>query len=493
MKTFVKKKWKLLIIILVLVIFGARINQRFFAEKPLPEEKVDTVVDLFTLQDSLNESIDMLCQVEPVSEVAITPEFSGSITKVLVDEGTEVEEDDILFEIENIQQRVAVADAKVALESARLSLKDLQDQNNSFSENSIVNQTQKQQDTIVAEALNNLFNNDLQVYPEDNPDTISKAAPSVIGSYTCSQEGEYAVEVYASSGLSGGSFRYAGLESGTSTVSVTDFGTPLGDCGLELVFPEGFDKSETWIIPVPNTRSNSYQSIKNAYETALKNRDLALNQAEASPEIINQAKGRVDQARLRYQLALDNLNKTIVRAKIDGVVSGFDLDVGDYVSAFEDLGNIKTTDYLEIVGYLNVGEQQYVNDESVVRIGEEESTIKSISKTIDSVTRKSKITINAPENLTLVEGESLACSVERITDAVVRSDGGVIIPLSALSIIGVDPYVFTLDESNITVLVPVRVGAILGTHVVVYGELPEFIIKDARGIRADELVELTDK
>jgi len=354
---YIKKYWLVLLTLLVVAILALRIYDRFIKPKPPVPEVKNPVVDIYTLGTMLDQTIAMSCEVEPVNDITITAETSGSVTKVAVDEGDRVAIGDTLFELENIQERVSLADARVALQSAELRFQEILNDNNDSSASSLLSQTEAQQDALVESALNNLFNNDLRAYPEENPERADESAPTIIGNYTCEREGEYVVEVYSSGSKSGASFRYSGLESGTDTVSTTDFGTLLGSCGLELVFPSDFDKTETWVIPVPNTRSTSYINAQKAYETALETRNITLNQTGLSDQEIAQERGRVNQARLRYELAQDNFNKTIITAENAGVISGFDLDVGDYITAFSGVGNIKTVDQLELVAYLNPDEK----------------------------------------------------------------------------------------------------------------------------------------
>lgn len=494
MKKFVKKEWsKILLGLLagvIVIVFVLRIYDRFYATQPVTVDPAPTAVSVLDLGQEIKNALDLSCRVEPVSEVPISPEASGSVTKVLASEGDSVAEGDILFELENIQQRVSVADARVALEAAKLALKDVQDENDRSSDVSLLMQTKRQQETLIADAYNNFLNTGLQAYPEDDPERARDGGPGVLGNYSCTTEGTYIVDVYPSKSRSGASFKYSGLESGTQTVSSTDFGTPLGACGLELVFPVGFDKNETWVIPVPNTRAAQHESARRRYETAIQNKDIVLNQTEASPERINQLRGRVNQAQLRLQLAVDSLEKTIVRAKIDGVISGFDLDRGDFVGASNPIGSIKTTDNLELVTFVNANEQRFISLDSLVTVSGADTGIKNISQTIDSRTRKLQLVITPPEDLDLVEGLSVPCQVQRRVDTSIRQDGGYNIPLSAVSIIGVDPHVFAINEEGIAVAVPVEVGALLGQDAVVYGLDTGTIIKDARGIRSGDRIRI---
>jgi hypothetical protein len=108
-----------------------------------------------------------------------------------------VRKGDTLFSLENIQERVAVQNAKVALRSAELALSDLENDNNSDLSGSLLSQTQKQQDILIRDAKTTFLNNELQAYPEKSDQ--SGGAPTLSGNYACLEEGEYILDIYSSS------------------------------------------------------------------------------------------------------------------------------------------------------------------------------------------------------------------------------------------------------------------------------------------------------
>jgi hypothetical protein len=104
--------------------------------------------------------------------------------------------------------------------------------------------------------------------------------PSVTGNYTCNKEGSYNLHIYRSNSDSGYSYTYTGLESGTSLVSV-DQPTPIGTCGLYLKFTAGDLYSDSdWGIKIPNTLSDSYTGLNNAYTLAITQAKNAIANAE---------------------------------------------------------------------------------------------------------------------------------------------------------------------------------------------------------------------
>jgi len=488
---FITKNWKIIITIIILLVIIFRAYQRFGTEKPEIAAVKIQEVEVFDLFSKNLEPLILSCQAEPVVNVSVTPQSSGTVSNVLVNDGEQVTKNQLLFELDNIQQRVALQDARIALDSALLQLQDLEGENNLDLQSSLLAQTKKQQDIIVNQARNNLFNTDLRAYPIDDPEEIAQTAPQVIGNYTCENRGQYIIEVYSSASDSGASYRYSGLESGTSTVSTTSFGTRIGDCGLELVFPEDFKRNEDWIISIPNTNSSEYFAANSAYEQALENRNIALNQTETSFEEISQQQGRVTQARLRYELAIDNLEKTRVRAMADGALNNFGIDQGDFVNSFSELGTIKTIDRLELVAFVSNNDRQYISPGTSVTIEGIETEVLMVNAGIDSITKQSRMVIAVPEDLSVNEGDQFDCSLVREISLIEqRDDGGVIVPLSSLSIIGTDSYVFTISQDMKAQALAVTTGALLGTDVVVYGIETGRIIKDARGIRPNEAIRL---
>ncbi|MCI5050985.1 MAG: HlyD family efflux transporter periplasmic adaptor subunit [Candidatus Pacebacteria bacterium] len=483
--------WKIILVVIIVGIIGLRAYQRFYAPKEAQNIATVPEVELLDILSSELSSLEASCRVEPQSNVLIQSETSGTIETIYVEDGAEVEEGDLLLEVENIRQRVSLQDAAVAIDTAELALQDLLDENDFSNSGSLAAQTRAQQEAALAQAQNAYFNTDLRAYPADGEaEETLRPAPQVTGDYTCGREGEYRVEVYSSSADSGASFRFTGLESGTSTVSTTAFGTDLGNCGLELVFEDGFDRNEDWIIPVPNKRSSQFTQVEEALELAESNKDLALNQSTVSDEAIAQARGRVRQAQLGYELALDNLNKTQVRAEVDGIVTGFNIDEGNFIQIGESLGSVKTIDNFELVANVRPEELRFLEVGSMVMVEDVETVIIRVNRGIDTTTNRSRVVIEAPEGIELTENEQVNCSITRSAEITISSNGAFRLPLSAVSIIGTDSYVFIYNNDGTVSPVSVELGALFGSEVEVFGLNEQSVIKDARGLQEGSSVTL---
>ncbi len=490
-KSFLKKHWKRILIVLIIIVVFVRIGEQFAPKDTVALTPSPVVVIPFSIGQGGGTALNGSCTVQPITNVNVVAEVGGSVVSVLKTDGDQVEEGEIIFEVENTSERVSLADANAALQSAQFALDDLLNDNDSSRSTSLLSQTEEQQETLIATARNNYFNTDLRAYPEDNPGNARGGAPIISGNYQCGEEGEYLIDIYRSGSSSGASFSYTGLESGVQTVTTNGFSAPLGKCGLEIEFPEDFSKNEEWIIPVPNTRSLQSVASRNAYENAIESKSITLNQIAASPQQIQQERNSVEQARLRYQLALEQLNKKIVRATASGILTGFDIDEGQFVNSNQSVGQIKTVDQLELVTFVDAQEGRFIDVGSSAQVYGAETTVLNIAGAVDSVTRKLKVTITPPEGIDLTEGTQVSCVIDRETDAVTTKDGGIIVPLSAISVVGVDPYLFKITDSGKAQGLSIVTGAVLGDSVVVYGVEDSIIVaSDARGIRDGDVIEI---
>jgi len=197
----------------------------------------------------------------------------------------------------------------------------------------------------VENALQNLLSSDLMAITNDPIE--SAIAPEVSGTYNCSQEGRYIIDVYASKSESDYSYRLSGIESGTFTASVQQ-PSAMGTCGLRLLFDTDsrYDRTQ-WTIEIPNTKSSTYITNRNAYALAqtqaanaikLAEQDLSLSTANATDnnaaprsEAVTRAEATIAQA----QAGLDRVDATIsdrvLRAPFGGTITELSVLPGETV------------------------------------------------------------------------------------------------------------------------------------------------------------------
>lgn len=210
-----------------------------------------------------------------------------------------------------------------------------------------LNNTIRTEATRVETARTTLYSSGLNAVALD-ADTEAPA-PTVSGSYTCRSEGVYRIELFRSTALSGYSYRFSGIETGTGNVSTLQ-SSPLGECGLRLQFTPHASYSNTiFTITIPNQNSPVYSNNRALLNQALAQQSanvkaaeralaLARNQASvatagARVERLLAANAAVASAEARLNQVSYNLSESALRAPTSGLITSVDIVVGQSVSA----------------------------------------------------------------------------------------------------------------------------------------------------------------
>lgn len=272
---------------------------------------------------------------------------SGIVSEVLVREGDMVKKGQVLAtlgqsalisEYESALARLALAEARAAEEAVTTGIDETEAKNE-------LARVEREQNEIVENALRALRSSDLAAVPEDT--TNADTPPVVTGTYTCENEGVYALHVYRSNAESGYSYRIQGLETG-SAPAYTGSAAPLGACGLFIQFVDDVAYgTQTWTIPIPNTKGASYITNLNAFELAS---DRRANLIEAAEEAVRSAKesktggtlltdaarrayAEVREAEVAVKAAEAKIADDTIRAPYDGVVTSVALSAGEVSGA----------------------------------------------------------------------------------------------------------------------------------------------------------------
>lgn len=321
--------------------------------------------------------------VRAVGQVDLSFDAVGKVATTTVSQGDDVTKGQVLAKldytileadllqaqgkVQSAQSGVSWAEASVQKAESNLALVQAQNRGTDSSiaaaETALEN-TIKEQATLVKNAYSDLLNNDLTAYPVDNHKNVT--APVVSGNYTKETTGEYILDFYNSGGSTGYSVKTSGLSG--ITVSFDDFGipAPLGNEGLYLTLPasaEGESYGNTdWVIPVPNTRSTTYQTKLGAYNKALQTQSLAVSSAQSNFDTLivqqesgsgiaittaqeqqaaaalqeakanlDQALGTLAQAQAGVAKVQAQIENNIIRAPFDGTVARFDFELGQSV------------------------------------------------------------------------------------------------------------------------------------------------------------------
>ena len=355
-----------------------------------------------------NKQIEFSGRIQSVDDIIIYPESSGILKEVFVTEGQEVKEGQTIAQLENVNQRLAVKNAQISLDTARIQLQKMQNNNELTDTNSVLSRIVDTQNSNISSFKSIYLNTDIRAYPEDYDE--SDSAPVLSGSYNCDVEGQYSIDVYGSAADSGASFSVSGLENGRASVS-TDYAIPLGDCGLEIVFPKSFSKNKKWIIPVPNTRSSQYLSAQKNYESALSGKSLAIKQGTVDQADISHQKKIISQELLSLESAQVSLSKTIIKAPFDGLIYKKYVDAGRLVSPADSIFGMNSPS-LELVSFVSlekakdivIGKKVQIHIDEILYFG----SVKSIVQSLDNNSQSLKVSFSFDEDVNQIIPGNLA-------------------------------------------------------------------------------------
>lgn len=334
----IKKRYIVLGVITLLIIFSIVKNAL----------TADDSKEFFTVEKGeVSETIIFAGDIDMKDRVDLGFGTSGRTSQVFVEEGELVKKGDVLARLSMNQLSAELLEAeanlkRVKAESAASGI------GFEYSYQNLVT-TKEQQDILVQNAYRALLSESLEAFTEDN---TGAKAPTISGTYTSTEEGEYYINVYASAAPSGYSFKVSGLEDGYGTLR-TNSPVALGTRGLYIQFEEGeLYGSTEWVVSIPNKRSSNYLTRKNAYDQAIAERARVIAQAEDSylqnealestGNQISKSQADVLAAQARVDSVRAQMGDSIITAPFDGVVGLVDLSVGEIVTA--------NTPYITLVG-----------------------------------------------------------------------------------------------------------------------------------------------
>jgi len=275
------------------------------------------------------------------------------IDTVNVTNGSHVEAGDVMFSfdksdayVDTRSAQVAVAEAALNLETEQKSSTDPNTQIRTL-ENQIIGfqKTITDATTDLKEAYIDFLNTNLEVEPTADRYTeqSDRSYPTLSGRYVSEVEGTYTVDVYASGGSSGYSFRVSGLENKVDTI-IFGKAIDLGTRGLKITFPETSKSGDKWVIDIPNDTIATYQETKTDYQTTVTNlektiRDAQVSRENATTELatlkrtdtttyrdlgVQQAEASLQEAQQRLSQNYDIVQERDIVAPFSGTVEGME-------------------------------------------------------------------------------------------------------------------------------------------------------------------------
>lgn len=346
MRIFNTSIWYIFIAITLVLVAG------FFVYKtinPTIPEWVTATVE----KGTVSEVVSVSGFVEAKRTAELTFPSSGIVTDVFVEEGMVVKQGDLLATLASTQlvaeRSEAVSQLTASQATYEKTIAGPRSETVAVANATVANAEENltritaEENKKVENARIALLSTGLTAVAEDVDET--SLAPIVSGTYLCQDEGTYELKVYSSNAQSGYSYNYTGPESGTGSVNF-DQPSPLGNCGLYLLFTDGDVYSNSqWLIELPNTRSSAYSTLNNAYELAktiaknaiagaknaltIAKSEANLSTAPARSEDVTGAQASVLQAQARIAAIDAKISDRSISAPFSGTITDVSITSGE--------------------------------------------------------------------------------------------------------------------------------------------------------------------
>jgi multidrug efflux pump subunit AcrA (membrane-fusion protein) len=368
MLRFVQHHWTMVAIAAGLIAAALFFVYRVVTNDPLADRIIHTV-DIGTVQ----EIIAVAGTVEAANLVNLAfPASGGIIAAVYVEEGSGVQAGDILATLANdslvsertsalAAVRLAEADLSELIAGPREEARALTSESVLIAEADLA-RTKREQAELIAAAERTLRSSGLTARTNDPDDEA--VAPTISGTYTCSEEGAYLVSVYRAGSVSGYAYTLSGLETARDSAS-TNQPAALGSCGLFIQFDEGGKYQNTeWLVTIPNpldplytTNKNNLIRVKDTAAIAIARAEEAvavarleagLTNAPPRSEAITRAEARVTQARAQLSQIETSLSDRSIVAPFAGTITTVDITKGETAGTAPVI-TLLATDSFEVV------------------------------------------------------------------------------------------------------------------------------------------------
>lgn len=350
MKEFFRSRF--FFVLIAIIVIAVIVFMALEISKKSAPAIITTVVETGTVRELV--SVSGIAKAEQTAELAFPT--TGVVKEVLVRTGDEVKVGDSLVTLDSRGLEADKAEAEALLTKAKADLSELLN-GPTISARNVTDETltgkERYLQTIINDetqkirnAYNTLLSTDLRAY---STDAKEDAIPPIIsGTYNCGDEGVYILDMFSSKASSGYSYKLSGLEDGTDSV-YTDQSSPLGMCGLRIQFDADskYDRGQ-WQIEIPNTKSSSYVTNKNAYSLAIVQSESAITNARQSlsltktetlnknapprSEAIARANADIIQALARITRIDTSIADRTLTAPFSGVITNIDIVPGETVT-----------------------------------------------------------------------------------------------------------------------------------------------------------------
>lgn len=483
------RKWQIAIAILIAILLVALIALLLSGGK-----KEETVNSLRTVTLSSvgalsgnGDSVSVIGTVRSVSEAEILAQSGGTVRRVHTRIGAQVPAGAIIAELDNASERAVVLQAQGSYEAA------LAARNITLLQAGNTGESLEEAQTSARNAYRSGYttvDNALEVYIDPLLSGVDRVEGVDARMTATRAEIRDELNTWRRSldtlESQNPETLLARAEATTQKVSafLTEFARVANslDSGASTTQRSGVATARASVDGVLASLSAEREALRSA-QTAV---GVAAQQTTSTGSRTASADASVKQALGSLRLAQANLEKTIVRAPIAGTINYLPIRVGDYVTSFNHVATVANNGSLEIVTYVSEADRELITvGESVVVENSYNGIITSIAPALDPNTKRIEVRVAVTGSTELVNGQSVRIAFAHTsirTEAV--SNGPVLLPLATVKLRADDRVVYTVDEANKLVAVPVEIGAVRGDRIEITSSLPleVRIVTDARGL-----------
>ncbi len=484
------------VVALIVIIAGVRFLKGGNTAAPADAVRLRQV-QTATIADLANGSVPLplIGEVKSLSEAEIRSESSGSITHLYHRLGDYVGAGTIIAEIENSSQRASLLQAEGALDSAKASI---QKSDAVFGESKTgtldtIRSVYTSNDDLVISKLDPLFSNPRSNVPHFEILTSNSQIASNVQNERVTLGQLLEAEKRRGASLTVSSDLKAeiskAIDETRQVKSYIDDISVILNAGIPSVsFPQATISTYIGVVSGARTSASASLSALSASQQALTAGELHA----ATPEGSSSADAAIKQAQGAYAAAQAQLEKTLVRAPIGGTLNNLSINLGDFVSAFQQVAIVSNNGALEIVAKITPEDRDSISVGAKVKIeGEYDGHVTRIAPAVDPTTKKIEVKIGLSSPAQFTNGASVHLDITR-TPKMTKTGKTISIPVAAIKINADASVVFTVDEAHHLVAHAVKTGPLLGDKIqILSGATPDMrIVEDARGLKDGQEVDV---
>lgn len=439
--------------------------------------------------------------VRAVSEADIQTDRGGRVTSVRVAAGATVAPGTIIATLENASEQASVLQAQgayqAALAAARQSTQGVAEANSaleSANRNAITAVSTAYNSTtgLVQTEIDTYFSNANSSFPGlringyGATQTIVAARVSLENTLTKWRTANTALTTTSNLDQAvEDSRRYVGevialTDSLIAAITRDDEGGSAGDAARAAQIDK-LTAARGSLLGVQSSLQGTLSSLDAARDAKTRAEINASNNSGASA-----SDAQITQALGSLRAAQANLEKTILRTPIGGVVEVLRIKTGDFLTPQTSIARVAGAQGLEVSIFAGENDRNLFAVGDTVTISETATgTVVNIAPAIDSLTQKTEIKV-AINGMDLVNGDTVSVSLGTTTP---RVNTTIQVPITALKFTDIAGSIFVVENDRLK-QVSVEVGAISGSLVTIKSGLDattEFVL-DARGRVVDEQV-----